>query len=694
MDMPSEVQLEAQPETQAREVSLEMVNDLGRHINTMAITLLAACVYIGIAVASTTHESILLDTPVEIPLFDINSIPLNRFYVFAPVLLVFLHVHLLLLETLLATKIEHVPLDYTSDGSAVHFFPSLPVNFLLAWKSDLILKIIFLTLFFLINMGLPLGLLLWAQVQFLVGRKVEITTLHQVLFVFDAALTWWFLRKIHKVRARTMRAEEVRPSRGISQFGRAVWSHLGTIVISVAIFFSVGIAVVPGTSVEAILGRALPMSSWLPRNPTYAGLDMREKDFRGLDLSYADFRDAVLVGSDFRGSILRGANFTNADLRRAKFGPVGGFGDRLISANEGDKVAMILEARRDRRRFRPAILDEAVLEGASLRYAHLELVSLRHASLRRADLTGAQAGGADLAYAELAEAQLILTDLSLAQLNFVTAQGANLTGSGLKQAAFNGADFRGVTAWGADFSNGVGNGARFVEARLEGANFRSARVFGALFRNSTVQGVTGLWPVAISLRGAAVAGLLLCQDFSAPPPFLTDLREIRPGLKSREDWDLIYNYIAGFPEGALRNSAIEKIASARDRPAPPCFGDNLSAEISPARLRNVVASMDRSAPEGWANIVRARSNFYYDVQRKRSLIGWPPSREQNVTGGPWDERAYYTELAAFLVELARASSKEGDGGFLESLRKTAGGEYSPSDPIFEPLLKAQLEAIK
>jgi uncharacterized protein YjbI with pentapeptide repeats len=703
MDMPSTEPLAPPSESpQVKEVCLEMVNELGRHINAMAITLLVVCVYVGIAVASTTHQSILLDTPVEIPLFDINAIPLKRFYTFAPTLLVVLHAHLLLLEVLLVVKIEHLPQNLTGDGDAIRFFPSLPVNFLLTWRSDFILRTILLIFFSLVNFVLPLGLLLWAQVQFLVAREVGITVLHVGLFVLDAMLALWFLLRIHNGRLQAAAASS------IARFDQNAVRCL-RVLITAGIVLSLWIAIL--TLVEYFLGRPLPMYSWPTRNPTYAGLDMREKDFRGMDLSYADFRDAVLVGSDFRGAILRGANFTDADLRRAKFGPTGGFGDRLLSVSEEKKMDMILQARRGGKRLRPAVLDGAVLEGAILRNAHLEMASLRKASLggadlanayleladfsnatlRNTDLTGAHASRTDFTSAELEGAEFVFANLYMAKLNFATAQNANFTGSELRLAVFNGADFRKVTARGTDFSNGVGDGARFIEARLEGANFRGARIFGAIFRNATVQGATGLWPEAISLRGAAVGGLYLCGEYSTPPPSLADLRDIRPGVKPRHEWELILKDIAKHSAGSWRDKAMDRIALARDRSEKikVCWGGK-KAEDSHASLS--VTTTGQSPPEKWIDIVRGRNNLYYDRQRENALVDWPPSREQSVEGSPWDEKTYYIKLASFLIKQARASAKEGDSGFLESLRKTAAGEYSPPDLTFESILKEQLEA--
>src|SRR5947199_9048331 len=104
------------------------INESAQHIGAVTLTFLAVCVYIGIAIASTTDELLLLGKSIPLPLFDVQ-IPLDKFYVLAPALLTFLHLHLLLLEYLLVSKVVRWwQGDHPTDEVSDILFPSLPVS--------------------------------------------------------------------------------------------------------------------------------------------------------------------------------------------------------------------------------------------------------------------------------------------------------------------------------------------------------------------------------------------------------------------------------------------------------------------------------------------------------------------------------------------------------------------------------------
>src|SRR4051794_29818436 len=168
------------------------INESAQHIGAVTLTFLAVCVYIGIAVASTTDELLLLGKSIPLPLFDVQ-IPLDKFYILAPALLTFLHLHLLLLEYLLVSKVVRLCQDdNTPDEETDLFFPSLPISILLGQKHPGMLRFLLWLLLAIITTVLPVGLLIATQVKFLPHHSAPITAWHKGLVLFDLALIWYF----------------------------------------------------------------------------------------------------------------------------------------------------------------------------------------------------------------------------------------------------------------------------------------------------------------------------------------------------------------------------------------------------------------------------------------------------------------------------------------------------------------------
>ena len=73
---------------------LEAVNSSSDTSHTGWLLFLAVMTYLVIAVAGVTHEALLLETPVQLPILQVK-IQLKQFFQFAPIVLVLFHLGIL-----------------------------------------------------------------------------------------------------------------------------------------------------------------------------------------------------------------------------------------------------------------------------------------------------------------------------------------------------------------------------------------------------------------------------------------------------------------------------------------------------------------------------------------------------------------------------------------------------------------------
>jgi hypothetical protein len=86
-----------------REV-MKDVHQTALDLRSFSISFLAFLLYINVTVASTNHEQLLRESPVRLPLLDV-PVPIIGFYIFVPVLLVFVHTYVLLQNYLFSKQL-------------------------------------------------------------------------------------------------------------------------------------------------------------------------------------------------------------------------------------------------------------------------------------------------------------------------------------------------------------------------------------------------------------------------------------------------------------------------------------------------------------------------------------------------------------------------------------------------------------
>jgi len=190
---------------------------------------------------------------------------------------------------------------------------------------------------------------------------------------------------------------------------------------------------------------------------------------RGYHAAFANARmwKVNLEGSSLADADFRGANLRETNLRSARMDHVLAEKANLVSADARGAVFSGGD-------FHGADWSYANLEGAALTTANLAgatmyAVNLRQANLLRADLSHADLRDTKLEWSVLSLAKLEQTDLSAAKL-----MGANLTGAQAKGTIFLEADLSRADLRAASFTGAVLRQVKLDGATLMGADFRGA----------------------------------------------------------------------------------------------------------------------------------------------------------------------------------------------------------------------------
>ncbi len=637
---------------------VEFINDSARHVSTVTITFLVACVYIAVAVASTTHLELLAGSEMGfgLPLFDVN-VPLINFYLLTPLLLFLLHLNLLLQEYFLIRKLLPLP-QPADDGLARRFFPALLVVRMAGPGFPRVVKQLLRSTRWAINALLPLAVFLWLQVRFVPYHELRITRWHQLFVALDLILILYFRQVISRERHRYL-DPDARPWVGF-------WITVSVLALPVGLF-SLGVAT-PGAGLRDFWPLRWPHQNLSLRQRSLAdrpGLNLSQRDLR-----HADFTGSRLAGADLQGADLTGALLLGADLRNARLEPVGGDDVRFKLRPGPEKRQLVAQARSRIAESEPkeGLYLQTNLAGADLRGAHLEranliLARLAGAKLGGAHLQGAELTGADLQDALLQGADLRGSDLAHAKLQRADLRRADLRATNLSSADLGAALLTNAQLTAADLSNAGLDGVTLASADLRAADVRTSRATGADLRAAWLWGAS-LPPLhGVTLRKARVT--TLCREDRAALPYLVDFREVEilgAALPARE-WDPKV-LLDGVPEGSLRKEALTRIADRTPR-----------TECPEGQMRLSGASLPH------------RGLLYDDQQRDKALTGWPALENQSYERGvTWGEESYHRERAELLMQASCSNSALAD-----VLVRTATEGLAPAEPAFEKIVFQMLQ---
>ncbi|HJU30048.1 MAG TPA: pentapeptide repeat-containing protein [Hyphomicrobiaceae bacterium] len=491
---------------------LEAVNRSSASATRSWLIYIGLIAYLFVTVAGVSHKDLLLDNDVVLPILQVR-IELTRFFLFAPFVLVLLHLVLLAQLTHLARKtLEFAasirmlePSDRRTHPLRLELDNFFFAQAIAGPERSRIVGALLHGLSWLTIVALPVALLLYMQIAFLPYHDVAVTWMQRAALLADAvmlALTGVFL---WQADASFFRA--------VTRAGRHHPLGLAATVLLLAWTVAVSLltATIPGETLDpsagtagagaearggrpamlqaladsALLGNAIVRSLHVTDADLSTGRDPapgpRPLNLRNRDLQHARLDRSNLSHADLTGANLDGASFVGADLRSVKASCTDVGALILTDARNGARCASARGAN-----FAKARLGDAKLAGVDLREARFDEARLDFAQLGRATLSGASLTGTRLDGADLASARLQGANLVRASL-----LGADLTGARLQMADLGGAALQGASLAFAGLE-----AASLRNAELDGANLQVARLAGADLSGARLQ--------ASDLQGAAV----------------------------------------------------------------------------------------------------------------------------------------------------------------------------------------------
>jgi len=602
MDDMSRVAIDA--ETPVNPYSLlEAVNRSSGSANTAWLIYIGLMSYLLITVAGITHKDLLLNSDISLPILQVK-IELTRFFLFAPILLVLLHLGLIGQLVLLARKtlefaasIRMLEItDQRTHPLRLELDNFFFVQAIAGPDRSRLVSIVLHGMSWLTVVVMPVVLLLYVQLVFLPYHDVTISWVHRLTLIADIILLVFIGVFLWRLETSFFRA-----------FLRTTLHHPFSLALTAAVLatagvFSLFVATVPGEAVDQpsatglraaadgryILGYAVPgtgasgdgaLLGLFHRNLNVTDTDLVvDKDvspgetsinLRGRDLRFARLDRTDLHQADLTGADLDGASLAGADLRGISMGCADLNQLLLTDSHRSGRCASARGAN-----FLKARLGDARMTGADLRAARLEEAQLEGAQLGHAAVSGANFAGARLDRADFSGASLHGANFVLASL-----QGADLSGAKLQMS-----DFTSAAMQGANLSLANLEGASLRDAELEGANLQTARLYGAVMSGAKLQGS--------DLKGAYVWR-------SAPPAAesvtLADLGGIVLQPPTEDELTTLGSWLTRLQIGGLKARLADSLAALAD----PAQSNAWGASADRAQWQGFARSSDASAADGY-----------------------------------------------------------------------------------------------
>jgi uncharacterized protein YjbI with pentapeptide repeats len=640
---------------------LASLNDTSSTTRTGWLIFLGVMAYMVIALAGISDRDLLLNAPVQLPILGIGVV-LDRFFLFAPLILLFMHAGMIVHHVMLSRKLFELnlmvsrdeqdngtvnPLRFELDSyfySQIHSGPSQGTIF-----GGILHTIVWVSLLFM-----PVVLLLFFQISFLPYHDVAITWAHRIYILVDLLMLLLIGGLMHTPLLSV-------PDAIASGFSNRPIRFVGSLAASVvAVFLSMFVATIPDRAMDRAM-RSIPAwrvsidvggaskgsdqnrryvfwptaylfesaglgsngrrksffhrnlivtdSDLVPNRDDEFGeisLTLRNRDLRYSILDRSDLHRVDLTGSDLTGSSLFGVNLHSAKLTC----PHPGDDDTDFIAGSVAEGCTILAG---------ADLKRANLQNADLRMADLRQARFEEAQLQQAQLQQAQMQGANFSFAKLQGADMSIASMFGADMAWSNMQGADLSladlhGANLESAELHAANLSFAKLYGANLSFSKLHGANLAFAKLQAANLHGAQLPVADMRQ------VSLWHTVPPDSGAIVnADLAETSD----KPFSKDDRLALLEVVNNIEPDWVQDYVRGELELLINRKVSNNWASSeelqhwRDLAAGNVPSDPERYKIVVSDRLSNMACADKSDVGYLINAVahRALSQFNGDIAR-------------------------------------------------------------------------------
>ncbi|MEN2494487.1 MAG: hypothetical protein TECD_00387 [Hyphomicrobiaceae bacterium hypho_1] len=470
---------------------LEAIKRSSDTAHTGCFIFLSLMAYLMIIVAGVSHEDLLLEKDIQLPII-VASIPLLQFFKFAPILFLLIHLSLLLQIVLLARKTlefdislqELEPTTRRTHPLRLELHNFFFIQSIAGPHRNFAMSLLLHFMSWLTFAILPIALILFIQLSFLPYHNILITWIHRIVLIVDISML--ILLGVFMTR--------VEPN-----FFKAAWrmsllhpiSVISTaLIVNIIVLFSFFVATIPGEELDKavrqyVIGQGIDAKAFddlvsksgflspilsgetdgsrfslFYRNLLVSDLDLimdnksnrLTPSLRGRDLRFARLDRSNLHQADMTGANLDGASLISTDLS----------GVRLTCHNEADLML-------------------------GLGREQAKCASARGANFTNAQLQGTLLTGLDLSNANLKNAQIQNSILRLAILKKTNFWNANLQKADLSAGIqAQGANFSGAKLEGANLDSGQLQFADFTNAQLQGSTLKHARLQGAVFQNANL----------------------------------------------------------------------------------------------------------------------------------------------------------------------------------------------------------------
>lgn len=621
---------------------LEAVNRSSDTAHTAWLIFMGIMTYLMIAVAGVTHTNLLLETPVSLPILQVD-IPITQFFQFAPIVLVLFHLGVVSQLVLLARKaleFDHAIRLLETSNQRTHplrlelhnlFF----VQAIAGPSRSAVMGSFLHLMSWLTLVILPVVLLLYIQVVFLPYHDAAITWTHRVSLIVDVLML--VLIGVFLMRAETS---------FFKAFFRTTASHpvsflLTTIVLGLVTVFSFFVATIPGEHLDSV------------SKQFFWQMDQSE-DVAGP--KYYSGYVVPLIPVDAEGALFgifrRNLVVTDTDL----------VSDRDVT--EGEPTLKLRNRDLRYARLDRSDMHQADLTGADLSEASLDGTDLRNATLQCAEINALRLRN-DRVKAKCVRA--VGTNFARAELSAALMTGIDARGASFEEAILEDADVVEALLGGANFSQarldkanltgGVeAQGANFAIASLQGTNLNGARLFAADFRWASMQ--------AVILDYARLEGALLeGSDMEAASLYKAHLQgaDFKGAKMSAADLRGAQIWMTTPPD--LGNSDLIDLDDISIKPLDDASRNKLQAmisEISSPRLQTHVRDalgklLDQKTMEAWQSTNARQSWFSIAGGRSRAYAQAPPPQPVPASPGtalsttpyetpaPAAARSYYSQ---------------------------------------------------